>query len=150
MTLVLGLLIIVAAVVAVIRRVDVRLALLLAAFALGIVAGDPAPILRTFLATLSNEMFVVPICTAMGFAYVLRHTQCDQHLVHLLMKPLERVRGLLIPGTVIVGFRVNMPIVSQTSTAVTIGTVAIPLLLAARLSPVTIGAALLLGSSIGG
>src|SRR5262249_46062306 len=45
---------------------------------------------------------------------------------------------------------VNMPIVSQTSTAVTIGTVAIPLLLAARLSPVTIGAALLLGSSIGG
>src|ERR1700730_2575224 len=103
MTLVLGLLIIVAAVVAVIRRVDVRLALLLAAFALGIVAGDPAPILRTFLATLSNEQFVVPICSAMGFAYVLRHTQCDQHLVRLLTRPLRYAKLVLWPGGVVAG-----------------------------------------------
>src|SRR5262249_14428093 len=53
-------------------------------------------------------------------------------------------------GTVVVGFLVNMPIVSQTSTAVTLGTVVVPLLLAARLSPATVGAALLLGSSMGG
>lgn len=150
MTLVLGLLIIVAAVVAVIRRVDVRLALLLAAFALGIVAGDPAPILRTFLATLSNEQFVVPICSAMGFAYVLRHTQCDQHLVYLLVEPLRRVRIFLIPGAVLVGFLVNIPVISQTSTAVAIGAVLVPLLRAARISPTTTGAALLLGSSLGG
>src|SRR5438876_2470596 len=150
MTLVLGLLIIVAAVVAVLRRVDVRLALLLAAFALGIVAGNAAPILRTFLATLSNEQFVVPICSAMGFAYVLRHTQCDQHLVQLLVEPLRRVRIFLIPGAVLVGFLVNIPVISQTSTAVAIGSVLVPLLRAARISPATTGAALLLGSSLGG
>src|SRR5262249_6459923 len=44
----------------------------------------------------------------------------------------------------------NMPIVSQTSTAVTIGPVVIPLLAAARISAPTIGGAILLGSSIGG
>src|SRR5262249_33109396 len=107
-------------------------------------------VVRTFLATFANERFVVPICTAMGFAYVLRYTGCDQHLVHLLVRPLTHVRPLLIPGTVLVGFLVNIPIISQTSTAATLGAVVIPILLAARFSPVTVGAALLLGSSIGG
>src|SRR3989442_161955 len=146
----LGLIVIAAAVYAIYRRLEVRLTLFLAALALGALAGDVPAILQKFLVTFTNEMFVVPICTAMGFAYVLRHTQCDQHLVHLLLRPLKHARGLLIPGTVAVGFLVNIAIVSQTSTAVTLGTVVIPLLLAARFSPVTIGAALLLGSSIGG
>jgi DcuC family C4-dicarboxylate transporter len=150
MTLLLGAVIIAAAVVAIYRRVDVRLALLLAALALGALGGDPAAIVRTFLRTFADEKFVVPICTAMGFAYVLRHTGCDRHLVHLLVRPLRRVRPLLIPGTVAVGFCVNIPIISQTSTAVALGAVAVPLLLAARLSPVTVGATLLLGCSIGG
>ncbi len=146
----LGLGVIVAVVFAIIRRVDVRLTLVLAALALATLAGQPAAILRMFLITLSNEKFVVPICTAMGFAFVLKRTGCDQHLVQLLVKPLRRVRPLLVPGTVCVGFCVNIPIISQTSTAVAIGSVLVPLLRAARISPLTTGAALLLGSSIGG
>src|ERR1700692_4644467 len=135
MLLLLALGIIAVAVYAVLRQVDVRLALLLAALALGTVAGKPDSILRTFLVTLSKEQFVVPICCAMGFAYVLRHTGCDQHLVHLLVRPVQRVRLFLIPGTVLIGFLVNIPIISQTSTVVTIGAVLVPLLRAARLSP---------------
>lgn len=150
MVLMLGLLIIAAAVIAVLKKVDVRLALFIAALALGVMDGRPELIVQKFLATLVNEQFVVPICTAMGFAYVVRHTGCDQHLVQLLVAPLRRVRPLLVPGAVLVGFLVNVPVVSQTSTAVCIGAVLIPLLLAARVSPVTIGAALLLGSSVGG
>jgi DcuC family C4-dicarboxylate transporter len=150
MVLLVGLAIIVVAIVAILRGIDVRLALGLAGLALGIVGGKAMAIVRTFLVTLADEKFVVPICCAMGFAYVLRQTQCDQHLVHLLVRPLRRVRVLLIPGAVLVGFVVNIPVISQTSTAVTIGSVLIPLLLAARYSPVTVGAALLLGSSIGG
>jgi C4-dicarboxylate transporter, DcuC family len=142
--------VIAAAVYAIYRGVDVRLALLLAAFALAGLHGDVAPILREFLATLSNEKFVVPICTAMGFAYVLRHTECDQHLVRLLTRPLRSARAFLIPGVVLVGFLVNVPVISQTSTAVCIGAVVVPLMRAARLSSVTIGASILLGASIGG
>src|SRR5689334_2626321 len=71
--------VIVAAVYAIYRGLDVRLALLVAAFALAGLGGDVAPVVREFLATFSNEKFVVPICTAMGFAYALRHTECDQH-----------------------------------------------------------------------
>jgi DcuC family C4-dicarboxylate transporter len=150
MTLFLGVVVIFLAIFAVARRVDVRLALLGAALALGCLARNPIAVVRVFLETFSNERFVVPICTAMGFAYVLRYTGCDRHLVHLLLRPVRRVRALLVPGTVVIGFLVNIPVVSQTSTAVTLGAVAIPLLLAARVPPLTVGAALLLGCSIGG
>ena len=150
MTLALGLLIIAATVIALLRRVDVRLVLFISALALGSVAGHPEAIVRTFLETFSNEQFVIPLCTAMGFAHVLRHTGCDQHLVHLLVQPLQKVRFFLIPGAVVVGFLVNIPVVSQTSTAVIVGTVLVPVLLASRISPVTIGSGLLLGASIGG
>jgi DcuC family C4-dicarboxylate transporter len=150
MTVILGAVVITLAIIAIARRVEVRLALFLAALALGALVGNLPVIIQKFFATFADEKFVVPICCAMGFAYVLKFSGCDQHLVHLLVRPLQRVRALLIPGTVLVGFLVNIPIISQTSTAVTIGPVLIPLLLAARLSPVTIGAALLMGSSIGG
>jgi DcuC family C4-dicarboxylate transporter len=137
-------------VAAVAWRLDVRLALFLAALALGAIAGDIAPVLRTFLATLTSEQFLIPICTAMGFAHVLRHSGCDQHLIHLLIRPLRSVRPLLIPGTVVISFVINISVISQASTAVAVGTVLVPLLRAARVTRTTIGAALVLGSSIGG
>src|SRR5437899_12386793 len=111
-----GLFVIAAAVWAIARRVDVRLALLLAAFAMGALAGDISPVVRKFFETLTNEQFVLPICTAMGFAHVLRHSGCDRHLVHLLTRPLRLLRPLLIPGAVLVGFTVNISVISQAST----------------------------------
>ncbi len=148
--LLLGVLVIALMVGAVLRRLDVRLAMMLAALALGALAGDVPAIVRKFLTTLSSEQYVIPLCTAMGFARVLGHTGCDQHLVRLLVEPLRRVRVLLVPGAVLVGFFVNMPVISQTSTAVAVGTVLVPVMLAARVSPATTGAALLLGASLGG
>lgn len=141
----------------VVRGWDVRLVLLAAALATaaatdataGKVAALPE-VVRQFLTTFSNEKFVVPICTAMGFAYVLRHTGCERHLVLLLVAPLRYVRVLLVPGVVLVGFLVNIPVISQTSTAVCIGPVVVPLMRAAGYSFATVGACLLLGASVGG
>jgi C4-dicarboxylate transporter, DcuC family len=143
-------LIILLAIVAITRRYDARLVLLLAGFGLGFVAGNPGAILRMFLATISNEQFVLPICCAVGFGYMLRHTECDQHLVQLLVKPLRHIQFLLIPGTVLIGFMVNTPVISQVGTAVVIGPVLMPLLRKARISALTSAAALLLGASLGG
>src|SRR5262245_29061046 len=145
-----GLLVIALAVVAIARRLEVRLVLIVAGLALGALAGDVPLIVRAFLAGLTDEKFLLPLGTCMGFAYVLKHTGCDQHLVHLLLRPLQRVRFLLIPGVVLVAAAVNVPIISQSSTAVAVGTVMVPILLAARLSPTTVGSALALGASIGG
>lgn len=144
-----------------VRGWDVRLVLLGAALLIAgatdlTAAPDPArplalaAVVREFLGTFANEKFVVPICTAMGFAYVLRHTGCERHLVLLLVTPLRTVRGLLVPGVVLVGFLVNIPVISQTSTAVCIGPVLVPLMRAAGYSLATTGACLLLGASVGG
>ncbi|MCS7021019.1 MAG: C4-dicarboxylate transporter DcuC [Gemmataceae bacterium] len=134
----------------ILRGWDVRLVLLGAALLLGALTNELPRVVRTFLSTLANEKFVVPICSAMGFAYVLRHTGCDQQLVYLLLRPLRPVRGLLIPGVIVVAFVVNVPVISQTSTAACVGPVALPLLRAAGYSAATAGACLLLGASVGG
>jgi DcuC family C4-dicarboxylate transporter len=145
-----SLIIIMVAVLAIMKRMEVRSTLLLAGLALGVLAGQADAVVQKFFEMLTREQFVVPIGCSMGFAYVLRHTECDRHLVLLLVRPLRRARILLIPGMVLVAAAVNVPVVSQMSTAVLVGTVMVPVLRAASLSPVTIGAALLLGSSIGG
>ena len=86
----------------------------------------------------------------MGFAYVLKLTRADQHLVRLLIGPIRSARFFLVPWIVLVGFIVNIPIISQTSTAVCLGPVVVPLMRAAGYSFATIGACLLLGASVGG
>jgi DcuC family C4-dicarboxylate transporter len=151
-----------AAIVLVVKGWDVRLVLLCAALVSAGAAeladatgarhgaGALSAVVREFLATFSDEKFVVPICSALGFAYVLKHTGCERHLVLLLVKPLRCVRALLVPGVVLVGFLVNVPLVSQTSTAVCLGAVVVPLMRAAGYSMSTIGACLLLGTSVGG
>jgi DcuC family C4-dicarboxylate transporter len=150
MILLAGSLVIVVAVWAIVRGGEVRLTLLLSALLLGCLAGQPDALVRTFLTTLVSERFVLPIACSLGFAYVLRQTECDRDLVLLLLKPIRHIRPLLLPGTVIVGVLVNVPVVSQMSTAILVGTVLVPLLRAARFSPATIGSALLLGCSLGG
>jgi DcuC family C4-dicarboxylate transporter len=150
MTLFLGALVIAGVIHAVRRGLDVRLVLSVAGLLLGVIAGAPAVVIRKFFATLAAEEFLIPICCAMGFAQMLRHTGCDQHLVRLLVNPLRSARAVLIPGAVVVGFIVNVPIISQTSAAAAMGTVLVPLMLASGFSAVTAGSALLLGASIGG
>jgi DcuC family C4-dicarboxylate transporter len=146
----LGCTVIIAVAIAIVRGLDVRLALIGGALVLATLAGDPALVLRSFFNTFSNERYVIPICSAMGFAYVLRRSGCDRQMVLMLIQPIRRVRPLLIPGAIAVGFFVNIAVISQASTAIAVGMVIIPLLRSVGFSPVVVGSALLLGASIGG
>ncbi|RCJ14686.1 C4-dicarboxylate transporter [Nostoc sp. ATCC 43529] len=144
------LIIIVTAVVLMFKRFEVRLSLFICAVALFLLAGKLPQIFVIITQQMTNEKTVVPICTAMGFAYVLKLTECDRHLTHLLLAPLRYGKWLLIPGGIIAAYIVNMAIVSQSSTAAIVGTVLLPLLLAVGIAPTIAGALLLLGSSMGG
>lgn len=133
------------------RRLDVRLALLLGAVPLfAASAGGMADMLAKMTAEMSNPATIVPIGSALGFAYVLRMTECDREMVRLMLRPLRRLPALLIPGGIIAGYLVNTTIVSQSGTAAVLGPILIPLLRAGGLAPATAGAVLLLGSSMGG
>src|SRR3954447_1776876 len=130
-----GLVVISLVVFAILKGAEVRLTLVLGGLVLGVLAGKPQAIVQTFLEYLTREQFLLPIGCCMGFAHVLRHTGCDQHLVHLLARPIERVRALLIPGVVLVAVIVNVPIVSQTSTAAVVGSVLVPVMRGAHVTP---------------
>jgi len=142
--------IVVAAIVLVAKGAEVRLTLFAAALLLATLHGDPSAPIKNFFEKMVDSSTVVPICCSLGFAQVVKSTGCDQHLVALLLGPIRRRRKLLIPGVAIAAFIVNIPIVSQTGTAATIGPIALPLMTAAGISPLTSAATLVLGSSIGG
>src|SRR5262245_55218797 len=114
------------AVVLVWRGHDVRAVLFVAALVIGAIAGQPGVVFRRAAETLCDLKFVTPICSAMGFAYVVRETGCVEALVRLLARPILRVPRLAVPGAAAVAFVVNMAIPSQTSTLAAVG----PLLLA--------------------
>lgn len=132
------------------RRVDVRIALLFGAVPLFVANGGMAEMLVKMAIEMANPATMVPIGSALGFAYVLRRTGCDREMVRLVVRPLRRMPMLLVPGGVLAGYLVNTTIVSQSGTAAVLGPILIPLLRAGGLAPATAGAVLLLGSSMGG
>jgi DcuC family C4-dicarboxylate transporter len=137
------------AILAMARRMDVRLVLLGAGLAMAILAGQPLAIADTFTRGMVTAM-VAPICASMGFAALMNATGCDRHLVHALLAPLRRVEWLVVPGGILVAYLVNMAVPSQTSTAAALGPILVPLLLASGRPPAVAGAALILGASFGG
>jgi len=150
MTVAATILIILLALYALLREVDVRLVLFLAGLALASLAGQPLVVFDTFLTEMGNGKTIGPICSAMGFAYVLRATGCDQAMVRLLLAPTRRIRWLLIPIGCAVGFVTNIAITSQTASAAAVGPILVPLMLAAGYSPLVTAATLVLGCSGGG
>jgi C4-dicarboxylate transporter, DcuC family len=134
----------------VIRGVDVRMLLFLGSVPVFLAVGRVDVLISKLASEMANPATIVPICSAMGFAHVLRLTECDQHLVLLLVRPLRRMRPLLIPGGIAAGYLINTTIVSQAATAAVLGPVLIPLLRAGGLGTAASGATLLLGASMGG
>jgi len=134
------------------RRVDVRLVLLLGALPLFAASGGPGMVemMAKVAAEMANAATIVPIGSAMGFAYVLRVTGCDREMVRLLLRPLRGAPAFLVPGGIASGYLVNTTIVSQAGTAAVLGPILIPLLRAGGLDAATAGAVLLLGASMGG
>lgn len=133
-----------------VRNVDVRLVLFGSGLSLAALALKPLVIFEVFLAEMGNGKTIGPICSAMGYAFVLRATGCDRPMVRLLLAPVRRIRWLLIPAGCAVGFVTNIAITSQTGAAAAVGPILVPLMLAAGYSPVIASATLLLGCSGGG
>lgn len=134
----------------IIKGDDVRLILLGSALLLCGIAGKPLVLFDTFMETMGKGDIIGPICSAMGFAFVLRATGCDKEMVRLLITPLKSFKTLLIPGGCLVGFITNMAITSQTAAGAAVGSILIPVMLGAGFHPVVVGATLVLGCSAGG
>src|SRR5882724_6180253 len=108
-----ALLIIALAMICLVKGAEVRLTLFAAGLALATLALTPLVVFDVFLAEAGNGKTIGPICSAMGYAFVLRATGCDRAMVDLLLAPARRAWWLLIPLGCIAGFVSNIAITSQ-------------------------------------
>lgn len=127
--------------VALVKRCETRMVLLIAGFAMCIAAGDVMKAFQAFIKGMTNTTLVPAICSAMGFAAVVSASKCDEHLVAAVAAPLKKLGGLLIPVTTLITFGINIAIMSAAGTAACAGATFIPLLLRAGIRPAAAAAA---------
>ncbi|HDR1500305.1 TPA: C4-dicarboxylate transporter DcuC, partial [Pasteurella multocida] len=107
---------------------------------------NPMGALDAFAKSMTSAGLIMAICSSMGFAYVMKYTQCDTHLVHLLTKPLSGLKFFLIPIATIITFFINIAIPSAAGCAAAVGATLIPVLKSSGVRPATAGAAILAGT----
>lgn len=142
----LGILIIFMTGIAIVKQYEVRLVLFLSGLLMAALAGKPLEAIDAFAKAMVNPGLVTVILTVMGFAYVMKLTQCDAHLVHMLAGMLRKCRPILIPGTVIVTFLINIALPSAAGCAAAVGAIMIPTLISAGIHPAIAGAAIFAGT----
>jgi len=140
-----GGLIILLTIAAIIKRIEVRFVLFTAGIVMALLSGDIWAGIDAFTNAMTGSLVPI-IATVMGFAYVLKLTKCDQHLVHLVTKPLTKARAILIPGTVIITMLINTALTSAAGVGAAVGSILIPVLMAAGVKPAIAGAAVLAGT----
>jgi DcuC family C4-dicarboxylate transporter len=131
---------------ALVRRYETRLVLITAGVALALLALKPMDALDAFAKSMTNAGLIEAICSAMGFAFVISYTRCDEHLVTLLSKPLGRLGLLLVPASAAVTFFVNTAIPSAAGCAAAVGATLIPLMMRSGIHPAGAAAAVLVGT----
>jgi len=142
----LAVLVVIVMVWALIKRYETRLVLITAGIVLAMLALKPMDALDAFAASMTNAGLIQAICSAMGFAFVISYTRCDEHLVTLLSKPLGRLGLLLIPASAAVTFFVNTAIPSAAGCAAAVGATLIPLMMRSGIHPAGAAAAVLVGT----
>ena len=131
---------------AIIKRYETRMVLFLSGLIMALVSGKPLVAIDAFSTAMVNPGLVTVICTVMGFAYVMKLTKCDAHLVHLLAGGLTKFRPILIPGTIIITFAINIALPSAAGCAAAVGAIMIPAFIGAGVHPALAGSAVLAGT----
>lgn len=142
----LGVIIVLATIYFLVKQYESRMVLFVAGVAMATLAGKPLAAFDAFSKSMTTAGLITAICSVMGFAYVMKVTECDKHLINLVAKGLTRVRPILIPGAVLATFAINIALPSAAGCAAAVGAIFIPILIASGVHPATAGAAVWAGT----
>ncbi len=129
-----------------IKQTETRLVLLGAGFLLCALSLNPLNAFVAFENGMVISGLIKTILSVMGFAFVMKFTKCDAHLVNLMVGMLSRVRFILIPGTVLVTAFINISLSSAAGCAAAVGAILIPLMISLGIHPAVAGAAVMAGT----
>lgn len=146
MLLGLGVVIILLTIYLLIKQYETRMVLFCSGLAMALIAGDPMAAFKAFSQAMKENQLFESIVSVMGFAMVMKVTECDKHLIHWLARGLRRVGPLLIPGATLVTFFINTSITSSAGCSAAVGTIIIPLLMSAGIHPAIAAAAVYAGT----
>jgi len=132
--------------VAIVKKVETRLALFAAGLAMCIAGGSMDAMMTAFSKTLVHGTLVPTICTVMGFSYVMNATQCDKHLVNALSGVMKKVRALLVPLTFFLTWWINIAIPSAAGCAAAVGAIMVPTLICAGVHPAMAASVIMAGT----
>ncbi|MDK2822878.1 MAG: C4-dicarboxylate transporter, DcuC family [Clostridia bacterium] len=141
-----GAIIVIATVYFLIKQYESRMVLFTAGLLMALIALQPMAGLDAFAKRMTTGGLIQAICSVMGFAFVMKYTECDKHLVNLLANGLAKVRPILIPGAVLGTFAINIALPSAAGVSAAVGAIFIPLLIGAGIHPATAATAVFAGT----
>ena len=132
--------------VLIVKKYEARLVLFSAGLIMCLIGGLPGDVMKAFTKAMVNNSLVPTICTVMGFSYVMKLTQCDQHLVQSISGILKRGRALLVPLSFLLTWWISLAIPSASGCSAAVGSILIPTLIAAGVHPAMAAATVLAGT----
>lgn len=137
---------IITAVVLLIKKVETKTVLIGVGFVLCLISFKPIEALNAFTTAMTKASVLKAICASMGFAFVMKYTKCDMHLVKLLTSPLRNLGFFLIPIAFIITFFISIAIPSAAGCSAAVGATLIPLLMASGVKPAMAATAVVTGT----
>lgn len=141
-----GIAIIIVTFAAIIKKYETRMVLFTSGIVMATVSGKFNEGIAEFTKAMVNGGLVPVICTVMGFAYVMKYTKCDTHMVRLLIGSVANAKTILIPASVMITFLVNIALPSASGCAAAVGSILIPAMIASGVHPAIAASAIMAGT----
>ncbi|WP_058910088.1 C4-dicarboxylate transporter DcuC [Entomohabitans teleogrylli] len=141
-----GFLVLTATIVLLVKRYDTRTVLIGSGILLCLISLSPLSAFEAFSARMTTGALIQSICSSMGFAFVMKYTRCDLHLVKLLTRSMKQLGVFLIPMAVLVTFFISIAIPSAAGVSAAVGATLIPLLIASRIHPAIAAGTIITGT----
>jgi len=129
-----------------VKKYDTKLVLLVAGVFMATVALEPMIAFDSFAKRMTTGGLIQSICSVLGFAAVMKITECDKHLINLLAGLLKKAGIFLVPVATLLTFAINIALPSAAGCAAAVGSIFIPLLIYSGVRPVMAAAAVFSGT----
>ncbi len=144
--IIVGLIIVIIAFAAIIKRYEARMVLFAAGAAMCFIGGNIGASMDAFTKSMVHGTLVPTICSVMGFSFVMKYSQCDKHLVMSISTVITKFKPILIPLAVFITWWINIAIPSAAGCAAAVGAILIPTLISAGVHPAMAASAVLAGT----
>ena len=135
--------------VGIILKFDTKLCLIGGGLLMCLLSGTASAAVPAYCASLVNGSVVYTTVTSMGYAKIMTDMGCCNHLIYAMIRPVSKVRKLIVPFCVIITAGIAMGLGSAATVGSVAGSLLIPLMTALGIPAALAAATVLQGTCIG-